>query len=154
MRAARQMAVLALAFQSALRSGERSDRCARRNRGRVAVSIRASLRRAKRWGIRSPFCPPVRFNPRFAPESEAIRKGKRERQRPHRFQSALRSGERSDATSAPALPNATTFQSALRSGERSDRRGRRHRGSRRCFNPRFAPESEAIAEEIRGRVDG
>ena len=42
------------------------------------------------------------------------------------------------------------FQSALRSGERSDDRSRLARPARASFNPRFAPESEAIGPAFHG----
>ena len=59
------------------------------------------------------------FNPRFAPESEAI---------PHACPSVV----------------CQAFQSALRSGERSDTGSIATFIGRPGFNPRFAPESEAI----------
>jgi len=60
-----------------------------------------------------------------------------------RFQSALRSGERSDRRGAAVGGRAVLFQSALRSGERSDRL--RHHGLRNWqgFNPRSARVSGA-----------
>ena len=130
-------------FQSALRSGERSDGRIRsppaRFRGfnprfapeseaivarvgewsSIRVSIRASLRRAKRSERRAREIVQQSFNPRFAPESEAI----------------LRQSE---------YGGGSMFQSALRSGERSDFARSTVPAEQQCFNPRFAPESEAI----------
>jgi len=59
------------------------------------------------------------------------------------FQSALRSGERSDAIEASKRGEDFVFQSALRSGERSDRQ---HAAQWHCstgFNPRSARVSGA-----------
>ena len=87
--------------------------------------------------------PSAGFNPRFAPESEAI--GVFNAPAPEDgFQSALRSGERSDAVSPPSHFTMSMFQSALRSGERSDKKHGRTKRRASCFNPRFAPESEAM----------
>ena len=135
---------MAHAFQSALRSGERSDFIEFVSPDEACVSIRASLRRAKRYVFAGSISyGRVGFNPRFAPESEAIST--------HvvlggdaLFQSALRSGERSDSGRVMATQRMFEFQSALRSGERSDGSVPKTAERPTSFNPRFAPESEAI----------
>ena len=60
------------------------------------------------------------------------------------FQSALRSGERSDKKSSDTDWLELVFQSALRSGERSDGKVSGSVSVPIGFNPRFAPESEAM----------
>jgi len=135
-------------FQSALRSGERSD--PQESPGRLR---------------------PRRFNPRSARVSGATRKTILEKARPRGFnprsarvsgatqegdsistvlvfQSALRSGERSDAYVTAAGCEYRVFQSALRSGERSDRAVRLGLRACGCFNPRSARVSGATARAV------
>ncbi len=155
-------------FQSAPRSGERGD-----TMSAPAVNLSYAFQSAPRSGERGDRQPgPTRsgspcFNPRLAPESEAMRGNYGEREGEEEFQSAPRSGERGDnrglrhhavagcfnprlAPESEAIcgtrvrASLRVFQSAPRSGERGDRKIACAASRSRCFNPRLAPESEAI----------
>ena len=67
------------------------------------------------------------------------------------FQSALRSGERSDRRSKSDQASLLLFQSALRSGERSDRSAFDERARCGCFNPRSARVSGATSPDRQAR---
>ncbi len=141
------------------------------------VSIRASLRRARRWRSpaagRSGSC----FNPRLAPESEAIgiegagpaaprvsiraslRRARRSAGLAHveflygvSIRASLRRARRCADLYTDA--NSALFQSAPRSGERGDVHEVAERGRASGFNPRLAPESEAIVIEPHDRIGG
>ena len=133
-----------ISFQSALRSEERSDPPCGRNDGlRIWVSIRASLRRAKRCtnyylvGGDDAFQSALRseersdgsarvhrgarrrFNPRFAPKSEAISAVTLSQVCFFEFQSALRSEERSDFFhDALSTGNPVSIRASLRRAKR------------------------------------
>ena len=124
----------------------RAKRCARRVAARrpLQVSIRASLRRAKRSAVAARY-----LLAKIVSIRASLRRAKRfdlligDRSY-YKFQSALRSEERSDLAYRDGFRGLHPFQSALRSEERSDLLSFASRSVSARFNPRFAPKSEAI----------
>ncbi len=107
-------------FQSALRSEERSDAKCPRYFTKADVSIRASLRRAKRWWREC--------------GGDVVML----------FQSALRSEERSDAEAAAGRASAACFNPRFAPKSEAILTIMRRPARCPCFNPRFAPKSEAM----------